>query len=188
MWKNSRRWNTVRLPRIQKKQSPGWINTGGASRISSTVPGTCRQRMDTLILSIPPTARSWQQLRRDRAQTWMLPSTRRARRLRNGRRLRPMVGRVTCTRLRDRFKNIRDYSPFSKQWTTESRSVKAATSTSRSWRGISTTMRDGRNCSTRNFPSTWHAESWDKSFRGIFRCSCWRGKSLPRSRRETRSC
>ena len=55
----------------------------------------------------------------------------------------------------------------------------AAISTFRWSPAISTTMRAGRSCLKPNFP-TIRLWAWPgRSFRGIFRCSCWPGKLRP---------
>ena len=98
------------------------------------------------------------------------------------------AGAISCMRWRGWCRNIRGCSRCSKRWTTASRSARAATSIFRWWRGISTTTPAGRNCSSRNFRITSRAAWSARLFRGIFRCSCWRGKLLRRWRREIPWC
>ena len=103
----------------------------------------------------------------------------RARLLRNGARLRRTFAPVTFTLSRAWCRSIPDFLPFSKPWTTASPFARAATSTFLWWRGISTITQAGRNCWSRNFLTTNPAASSVRSFPGISRSSCWRGRSRP---------
>ena len=85
-------------------------------------------------------------------------------------------------------RSTRAVSPCWRPWTTASPFARAATSIFRWSRGISIITPDGRSCWTRNFPDTQLAVSSGRSFPGIFRCSCWRGRLRRRWPPETQSC